>query len=169
MHQLLNPFSQIAHHANVNPAASHPYRCSVIGIGSAHGQDAIGWRIVECLRRLGIMDVAYTLALNPLEIFDRCEEVDALHLVDACIGPDSGRLHRLQWPDERLVALRWTSTHGVDIPGALRLATELGMLPASVTIWVIECEGDAAEDSWSHELRLGIEYAANQIGQELRS
>jgi hydrogenase maturation protease len=147
---------------------SRVIRRAVIGIGSAHGQDAIGWRIVECLSRLEITDVACTLARSPSEILDRCGEVDALYLVDACIGPNSGRLHRLQWPDEQLVALRWTSTHGVDIPGALQLATELGILPASVTIWVIECEGDVAEGSWSHELRQGVEYAANQIGYELR-
>jgi hydrogenase maturation protease len=144
---------------------SRVIRRVVIGIGSAHGQDAIGWRIVECLGRLGIDDVACEFARTPSEILDRCEGIDSLHLVDACIGPESGRLHQLQWPDERIVSLRWTSTHGIDVPGALQLATELGMLPASVTIWVMECEGNLIEGAWSSAWTQRIETAANRIAR----
>lgn len=156
----------------MNPASSGAVRTSVIGIGSAHGQDAIGWRVLERLSRSGMEEVAWIAARSPSEILDRCEEVDALHLIDACIGPDSGRLHRLQWPDDRIVALRWSSTHGIDIPGALQLASELGMLPASVTIWVIECEGNLTDDiltggPWSNASQQGIDSAAERIAREL--
>ncbi len=144
---------------------SRVIRRVVIGIGSPHGQDAIGWRIVECLGRLGIDDVACELARTPSEILDRCEGIDSLHLVDACIGPDSGRLHQLQWPDEQIVAMRWTSTHGIDVPGVLQLATELGILPASVTIWVMECEGNPVEGALSSAWTQRIETAADWIAR----
>jgi hydrogenase maturation protease len=144
-------------------------RRAVIGVGSAHGQDALGWRIVECLSRSGIEDIACILARSPSEILDRCEGIDSLYLIDACIGTDLGRIHRLQWPDERIVALRWTSTHGMDVPGLLRLATELGMLPASVTIWVMECEGNLIDDAYSSAWTQRIETAAERIASALRN
>ncbi len=140
---------------------------AVIGIGSTHGQDAIGWRVVERLSQSGIPDVQWIVARNPLEILDRCEGVLELHLVDACIGPIAGRIHRLQWPNDRIVDLRYTSTHGIDIPSALRLASELGMLPDSVTIWVVECEGNLTDDAWPHALQEGVNAAADQIAREL--
>lgn len=141
---------------------------AVIGIGSAHGQDAIGWCVVEHLSRSGIDQVECVAARCPSEILGRCEGVDALHLIDACIGPDSGRIHRLQWPDERMIALRWTSTHGMDVPGALQLATALGMLPASVTIWAMECEGNRIDTACSSVWQQRIESAAERIANELR-
>lgn len=152
----------------MSPASSRTDRTAVIGIGSAHGQDAIGWRVVEHLNRFGIEEVDCIAARSPSEILDRCEGIDALHLIDACIGPESGRLHRLQWPDDRVVALRWTSTHGIDVPGALHLASELRMLPASVTIWVIECEGDRIDGARSNAWQQKIESVAERIASELR-
>lgn len=140
----------------------------MIGIGSAHGQDAIGWRVVEHLNRSGIEEVECIAARSPSEILNRCEGIDALHLIDACIGPESGRIHRLPWPDDRIVALRWTSTHGIDLPGALQLATELGMLPASVTIWVIECEGILFDGALSNAWQQRTESVAERIARELQ-
>ena len=74
----------------------------------------------------------------------------------------------MQWPDDRVVALRWTSTHGIDVPGALHLALELRMLPASVTIWVIECEGDRIDGTRSNAWQQKIESVAERIASELR-
>jgi len=136
---------------------------AVIGIGSPHGQDAIGWRVVEQLSRSGISDARWIVARNPLEILDRCEGVRELHLVDACIGPDGGRVHRFSWPNALVQHQRWTTSHGTDLPGVLRLAEELGMLPASVTLWAIECEGNLVEGAWPHALQEGIDSAADRI------
>jgi hydrogenase maturation protease len=141
---------------------------AVIGIGSPHGQDALGWLVVERLSKSKGLATQWILAKTPAEILDRCEGVDELHLVDACIGTGSGRLHRLQWPNDRMVDLRWTNTHGIDVPGALHLAAELGMLPASVTIWAIECEGNLVDGSWSNAGQQEIESAAEQIARALQ-
>lgn len=140
----------------------------VIGIGSAHGEDAIGWRAVEMLRESGIPDVQWIVARNPLEILDRCDGVSCLHLVDGCVGPKVGRVHRMTWPDVQIDQERWTTSHGTDLAGVLQLGAELGMLPRSITLWAIECEGNSTEDSWSDALRRGVAIASANIARELR-
>jgi Ni,Fe-hydrogenase maturation factor len=111
---------------------------TVIGIGSDHGVDAIGWRVVERLRTKGLFDTNLVLAREPSDILRFCDDAKVLHLVDACIGPETGRLHTIDWPDPQLAKLPWKTTHGIDVPGALELGAVLGVLPAAVTIWCIE-------------------------------
>jgi len=139
----------------------------VIGIGSPHGEDAIGWHVVERLRVSGIPDVQWIIARHPLEVLDRCDGVSHLHLVDACFGSEVGRVHRITWPDVQIEQARWTTSHGTDLAGVLRLGSELGLLPRSITLWAIECEGKATEGSWSDALQYGVEIATEKITQEL--
>ena len=139
----------------------------VIGIGSAHGEDAVGWRVVERLRESEIPDVQWIVARNPLEILDRCDGVASLYLVDGCVGPKVGRLHRMTWPDLQIEQERWRTSHGTDLAGVLRLGTELEMLPPSITLWAIECEGSSIEGSWSDALQRGIEIAVEEIARAL--
>lgn len=147
---------------------THTESRAVIGIGSSHGQDAIGWRVVERLIASPIADTRWMIARSPSEILDRCEGIRELHLVDACVGSQAGRLHRLTWPDPRIESMRWTSSHGLDVPGALFLAKELKMLPESVTIWAIECDGNPTDGSWPNALQQGIESAVERIASALR-
>ncbi|MCU0708094.1 MAG: hypothetical protein MUF23_07380 [Pirellula sp.] len=118
---------------------------TVIGIGSDHGADAIGWRVVERLRTKGLSDTNLVLAREPSDILRFLDATKVLHLVDACIGPETGRLHTIDWPDPQLAKLSWKTTHGIDVPGALELADVLGILPPLVTLWCIECDPSSGE------------------------
>jgi hydrogenase maturation protease len=118
---------------------------TVIGIGSHHGADAIGWRVVERLQTKSLLNAKMVLAREPSDILRVCETAKILHIVDGCIGPSPGRLHQIAWPDSRLDPLRWTSTHGFDVPGTLALAAALDIVPSSVILWCIECD-DCVDD-----------------------
>ena len=117
----------------------------VVGIGSAQGEDSVGWQVIEQLRntpseadRLAEKVRLCTLA-DPLRLLDELEGVQRLLLVDACqAGQEAGTVLRFDWPAPQLAARWGTSSHGIDVPAVLQLAEQLGRLPPRVVLFGIE-------------------------------
>ena len=112
----------------------------IIGLGSAHGDDRIGWEVVDRLQAVSIVNPARASS-DPLDLVDIPADCLLLVVVDACHGAGApGSIDRFAWPDSRLVALIGKSTHGFGLISALRLAETLGKLPRRVVVFTIEAE-----------------------------
>lgn len=111
----------------------------IVGVGSPHGDDAVGWLAVE--RLAGKLDepVHCVAIQEPVELTFHLEGCRRLWIVDGCSsGRPPGSVLRLVWPDQRVQYTTSPSSHGVNVEAALRLAETLGRLPDSVVIYTIE-------------------------------
>ncbi len=111
----------------------------VIGLGSWHGDDRVGWHLVERLREHSKPFVPAFALEEPTRIIDYLDNCEHLVIVDACVsGAEAGSIQRLTWPDSRLDQLRSESSHSFGLGASLRLAERLGKLPPRVVVYAIE-------------------------------
>ena len=109
----------------------------VVGMGSPHGDDQAGWRLVEMLGTA----VDATALSDPGRLLDHLEGCEKLILVDACrSGQAPGTILRLSWPDASLRTFAGGSTHSLGIGAVLALAENLGRLPPAVVLFAVEAE-----------------------------
>ncbi len=136
----------------------------VVGIGSPHGDDQIGWRLVQEIGSLEGVSVQSSLIATPIDLLDTLDGIDLLVLVDAC---DSGR------PPGSVLVRGWpcdceehgrTSSHGLGIASALRLADQLGKLPRRVVLFGVQAGSSRTGDHLSPE----VERVLPQIAAQLR-
>lgn len=116
-------------------------RIHVIGIGTAHADDAIGLAVADLLASLPLPDgVVVKRCARPLpDLLDALDGADAAVLVDAArTGAAPGAIQRLVPGD--LARLRSPSSHGFGVAQALALAVALGRAPARVELVAIEAE-----------------------------
>lgn len=99
----------------------------VAGIGSPHGDDQVGWLVVESLAGLRLPGVVCARRADPLELLDDVGRCDLLLVVDAVqSGRVPGSLVLLAWPDASVELSRGRSTHGFGLGEVLTLAGSLG-------------------------------------------
>ena len=119
----------------------------VAGIGSPHGDDTVGWVVVDELEAAKQGSVRLMKARYPADLLDELEGCDQLLAIDACrCGLAYGTLLRLEWPDDALLLPDSASTHGFGLESTLKLAESLGVLPAKTILLLAEvgdCELDA--------------------------
>jgi hydrogenase maturation protease len=127
----------------------------IVGLGSAHGDDQAGWLVAEMLQRSAseCHDVSVRKALVPLDVLDWLEDINVLHLCDACESTSSDRsLLKFRWEAGRLVSelssgghpihisnapFRSRGSHDFGVPEMLRLAEQIGALPKHVFLWAV--------------------------------
>jgi hydrogenase maturation protease len=110
----------------------------VLGIGSPHGDDVAGWRIVEMLSHRADV-TAECVAIGAGQLLDYLQGCRRAILIDACMSQQPpGTITRLAWPDPRIAGQHRRSTHALSIGETLAMATELGWLPATVILFGIE-------------------------------
>ncbi len=108
----------------------------VVGIGSPHGDDQIGWRIADRLSQAMCSSVEIYKAASPIELLDFANRADELTICDACrADSDFGTIWCWNWPTEAIETCRFSGSHDLPLPVALELASQLGRLPRRVTIW----------------------------------
>lgn len=122
----------------------------LVGLGSHHGDDQVGWQLSETLGKL--VSIPARQAVVPADILHWLEGIDELYLYDACQGTGPvGGLHRWDYRAEAGglndilddlsvgdVTLRSTSSHQLSPAAVLRLAERLNLLPRIVVIWGVE-------------------------------
>lgn len=139
----------------------------VIGIGSDHGDDAVGWRVVERLLTREFSAFECMVVRTPLEALHHMEGCTSLHMIDACQGDEVGRVHRWDWPIPKADETRWTLSHSTHVPHVLRLAEALGILPMNTVVWGIEGCQFAPMSAISPELSGCIERIADALTRSL--
>jgi hydrogenase maturation protease len=120
----------------------------VVGVGSPHGDDRVGWWLADRLAGGSRAGVEVVRAATPLDLIDDLDGVGTLIVADAVRGGGGprGSVVIRRWPDEAdLGAGRDGSTHGLGVVEALSLAVALGRLPGRVILFGIEA-GDNDDD-----------------------
>lgn len=123
----------------LNPTGAEVCRAWVIGLGTAFGDDRIGWEVVARLPAALPAGVRCCTTSDPLSVIEAPVGCELLIVIDACNGAGlPGTVHRFEWPDARLVTVESMSSHGVGLAEALDLAATLGRLPPKAVILSVE-------------------------------
>jgi hydrogenase maturation protease len=113
-------------------------RTLIFGLGSDFGDDRLGWHAVAQLNEQH-PELAAIALRSPAELLDHLEDIDHLHLVDACQGAGPpGTIICRDWPAAEMSQLDFGGTHDLGLLAALEIAQRLSWLPARVTIWGVE-------------------------------
>jgi hydrogenase maturation protease len=109
----------------------------IAGLGSPHGDDQAGWRVIARLHDRGVHSEMARTMKNPSELWDWCDKNRTLIICDA-IWDDgvTGSVKQWSWPQDRFDG-RFTGTHDLPLSEALALGVELGCIPRCVTVWTI--------------------------------
>ena len=144
----------------------------VIGIGSDHGDDAIGWHVVDRLEAMGIDDLIVAKTRDPLEILDLLDVRSGVHIVDAAVGmKDAVNVTRLRYanPADRALIrnVQTTGSHDAKLSFALSIADSLGKRTNHVTVWLGNGKQFEPFSQLSEIGRRSIECCFEAIAQEL--
>ena len=150
-------------------------RTLIVGIGSPHGDDQIGWRVADSLRAVASPAVEVREASTPSQLLDWLDGVDRLIVCDACQARrqmaaepagDALRIHRWQWPTLQVSMLRSAGSHSFGLPQVLQLAERLGSLPSDVTVFGVEGSQFDAFASLSPDVESVVVQIVGQIVKE---
>jgi hydrogenase maturation protease len=169
----------------------------VVGIGSPHGDDQAGWKVVEQLELRPLPGVEFRRAAVPHDLIDWIGEHMALHIIDGCANSDraghsDGQCHErfamvedakggvlsLQFKDskptasgtttlERPLQLRSVGSHHIDMFAVLELAACLELLPESVVVWAIPGEQFGPGSGLTNLCQRAINSCVEQLSREL--
>jgi hydrogenase maturation protease len=167
VHQLCDAFSQTQGGGVTVSRSEYPIR--VVGCGSPHGDDALGWEIIRLLRHEDLpAEVELHAAEGGHQILDVIDGQGTLVLVDAMASVTApGTVHRYVWPDLPVESLRPGTTHHLRPAEALRLAAALGLLPPRVIVWGIEAESFEAQTDLSTAIAIAVPELVRRITEEL--
>lgn len=119
----------------MNPVA-RTHRCSVIGLGSDHGDDAIGWAAIDALAdgRLPPGIALHACASPATELLPLLAACEHAVIVDAVAdGEAPGRVHRLG-RDALSTEPTRSGSHGVSLATVLALADALQLAPRALAL-----------------------------------
>ncbi len=141
----------------------------VVGIGSSHGDDQIGWLVADRLAAvMAPNQLEIRRAASPMDLLDWLDDVDRLIICDACRGLKRvGQIRRWNWPTSEIPAVAWSGTHDLSLPAVLALAQRLGRLPNHVVVWAIEGAIGSAGETPSAGVAAAIPAVAQRILGEL--
>ena len=111
-------------------------RSLLVGIGSPHGDDRVGWLIARRIGELLGAHLPVKIARTPAELLDWLEGIDTLHVCDAVVDEAAvGTVRCWDWPAREIECVRFGGSHDIPLMSALALAEQLGRLPPKVRIW----------------------------------
>lgn len=140
----------------------------ILGIGSPHGADRVGWLLAERLSQQADLSATVRKLSTPLELLDHLHECQFLIIVDACrTGAVEGSVIRLNWPDRRIRAHQTLSSHGLGVGESLLLAEQLGKLPERVVLLCLEVGDQSGAPTGSEESIRGLDELERRVLDEL--
>ncbi len=121
-----------------DPAPAAP---RILGVGTPHGDDQLGWIAVDRLRPLLPEGLLMAKASGGPGLLECLAGQDDLVIVDA-LAPAGrpGTVRSFAWPCDDFIACAPWSSHGLGVVEALRFAEALGSLPRRVLIETVEAE-----------------------------
>jgi len=140
----------------------------VIGVGSPHGDDAVGWRVVEQLAARVSAQVQTLAVREPTHILSHVAAGDRVWIVDGCRGGGRpGQITRIEWRGGGLPDALHKSTHGYGLEDVLRLLVALGCSAGGVVLYAIEVHRSDPETSLTPEIAGAVPEVAQRILAEL--
>jgi hydrogenase maturation protease len=136
----------------------------LVGIGSPHGDDRVGWEIAGRVgERMGRALVVRCLR-TPAELLDLLEGIDTLEICDALASEAAaGAVCCWQWPAPEIERAPFGGSHDLSLPAVLALAKVLGRLPAHVRIWGVGIKPAAAFDALSPDVAAAVPAIVKRI------
>ena len=127
-------------------------RAHLVGLGSPHGGDRLGWLAVEALREAlaGRDDINIDCLAQPVDLFlPRVASSERVLLIDAMRGRGPPGTLEAFAPGElpETAALACLSSHGLDLAGTLTLAEALGLFPGGIRILGIEMPAEIPKEA----------------------
>jgi hydrogenase maturation protease len=117
---------------------------AIVGLGSRHGDDQIGWIAIDRLRLHLPAGVSAVKAASGVELLEFLVGQEDIIIVDAAApARHPGTVRSFVWPCADLAAHVPWSTHGLGLVEALQLAQTLGRMPGQVTIATVEAHTTA--------------------------
>jgi hydrogenase maturation protease len=146
-------------------------RTLVVGIGSPHGDDAVGWEIARRVEAWADNAIEVRQARTPTVLLDWLAAVDQLEVCDAVLAGSltAGAVHHWRWPDAEIERTPFCTSHDLSLPAVLRLAEALGQLPRQVRIWGVAINPGKPFESLSSSAIAAADVAARRICHALGS
>ena len=143
-------------------------RTLLVGIGSPHGDDRVGWLVARQVAARSGDALAVRCARTPSELLDWLGGLDTLIVCDAIIcDRPPGTWQSWTWPASQIELAQFSGSHDLPLAGALALAAELGQLPARVQIWAMTINDAQRLSDVSAAVAAAAEKVAQQICGEL--
>lgn len=141
----------------------------LVGLGSPHGDDAVGWQIAERINEAALPGVRVRNAATPLDMLDWLDGVETLVICDACQAAAApGNMYHWRWPAKELSVLRAGGSHDFGLPAVLQLAERLGRLPSDVRIYGVSGRSFEPGKSLSKEVVVALPAICDRIVRDLR-
>jgi hydrogenase maturation protease len=113
----------------------------IVGLGSPHGDDQLGWVAIDRLRPLLPDAISARKVRDGFELLEVLEGHDSAVIIDAAAPTGRpGSIRSFKWPSPELVHCIPLSSHGLGLVEAIQLAETLGRLPDHVKIYTIEAQ-----------------------------
>jgi hydrogenase maturation protease len=111
----------------------------IVGVGSPHGDDQLGWLAIDRLRPRLSSGTSAEKVHGGVEILEILEGHDAAVIIDSARPAGLPGTRRVfTWPCPELAQVASVSTHSLGVVEALNLAETIGSLPRCVRIHTIE-------------------------------
>ncbi len=133
----------------------------IIGLGSPHGDDQIGWELVRLLESDSTVDGSWRLracATAGGELLEFWKDAELAIIVDAVrSAAQPGTLRRLELRPRNDLSVMDTvqtlTSHGLDLPELIELAEALDSLPQRLVLFGVEIAACAAFEPLSAQVR----------------
>ncbi|MBX3444572.1 MAG: hydrogenase maturation protease [Planctomyces sp.] len=136
----------------------------VVGLGSPHGDDRIGWLVAEEIARRTRDDVAVRCLTLPVDVCTEMQGFERVVIIDACRMSDPiGAARRWTWPAPEIRLLRASGTHAIGLPESLALAERIGGLPPEVVVWGVSARNFAPQSELAEALLSAVPDVADRI------
>ncbi|MFH8475759.1 hydrogenase maturation protease [Streptomyces sp. NPDC018000] len=152
-------------------------RTAVIGVGNDfRHDDGVGWAVVARLaeqaekRPLPSGAALFVCDGNPARLITLWEGAGLAIVVDAAHAHPAhpGRLHRLELDGGQLPRTSGaTSSHGLGLGDAVRLARELGRLPGQLVVYAVEGADSSLGKGLSASVAAAVVPLADRIAEEI--
>ncbi|WDI41715.1 hydrogenase maturation protease [Bremerella sp. P1] len=138
----------------------------ILSVGSSHSDDQVGWLVADLLRERGFEQIH--IVHNVDELLWYLTPDSPSIIVDACqSGSPVGTQFRFEWPDPAIDLQIGRTSHGINIPYALRLAEVLGKLPREVIVFAIEIRSSYSTEPMAVEVITAAHGLADRIELEI--
>jgi len=143
----------------------------IVGIGSAHGDDRVGWLVADQIREFADRNhFELRIAKSPADLLDWIQCDQQLVICDACHGLGQvGDLQKWLWPAPEIFKVTMSGTHNLSLPTVLDLAKNLGRLPNEVVIWAIEGAIGQSTAAMSPEVLQAVPKLVSRITNDLNA
>ena len=112
---------------------------AIIGIGSYHAQDQLGWLVCDRLMQQALLsDCEIIKCTTPAELPEVLRQFQQAIILDAClVSHEEGNIQAISMDELVSNSLFQQSSHGMGVTEALLLCKALKCLPASMNLFAL--------------------------------